>query len=183
MDQTCYEVIEVVDADDNVIGTEFRGEVHRKRLMHRAAHVFLFNKRGEIYVQLRSANKDNHPGKLDSSAAGHVEPGESYRQTAVRELDEEIGIRADVAEVLRFPATEITDNEHTAVFEAFSDSKPIPNSDEIEWARFMTKDELTSMMEESPESFVPGFILLWKEYLREKSENCGSKGLAGDRLR
>lgn len=169
MDRTYYEVIEVVDSDDNVIGTEFRGEVHKKRLMHRAAHVFLFNKRGKIYIQLRSANKDNHPGKLDSSAAGHVDPGESYHQAAARELAEEIGIRADVAEVLRLPASEITDNEHTVLFEAFTDSEPVPNGDEIEWARFMTKEEVTRLIEESPESFVPGFTLLWREYLRKKT--------------
>ncbi len=169
MDSTYYEVLEVVDSDDNVIGTEFRGEVHRKRLMHRAAHVFLFNKRGEIYIQLRSANKDNHPGKLDSSAAGHVDPGESYHQSATRELEEEIGIRANVAEVLRLLASETTDNEHTVLFEAVTDSDPIPNRDEIEWARFMTKEEVTSLIAESPESFVPGFILLWREYLRKRT--------------
>ncbi len=168
MDETHLEILEVVDSDDHVIGTEIRGEVHRKRLMHRAAHVFLFNTRGEIYVQLRSANKDNHPGKLDSSAAGHVDPGESYYQTAVRELEEEIGIRAEVKEVLSLPASDATDNEHTVLFEAVTDAKPVPNSDEIEWARFMTKEELTSLIDEEPQSFVPGFILLWKEYLRKK---------------
>ncbi len=168
MDETYLEILEVVDSDDNVIGTAIRGEVHRKRLMHRAAHVFLFNTRGQIYVQLRSASKDNHPGKLDSSAAGHVEPDESYYQTAVRELEEEIGIRAEVKEILRLPASDVTDYEHTVLFEVVTDAKPTPNNDEIQWAQFMTKEQLTSLMKGKPESFVPGFILLWNEYLRKK---------------
>ena len=79
--------------------------------------MFVFNPAGQVYIQRRSRSKDRHPGKLDSSAAGHVDPGETYEETAIRELQEELGIQAEVKEILRVPASEQTDNEHVVLFE------------------------------------------------------------------
>ncbi len=162
------EILEIVDADDNVVGRAARAEIHRKNLMHRAVHLFVFNGAGQIYVQRRSATKDRHPRKLDSSAAGHVDPGESYETTAIRELREELGIDADVTEVLRVPPCPMTDNEHVVLFTVMTESKPIPNADEVEWGEFMTPEGLSDLMEREPNDFVPAFVLLWKEFLDKK---------------
>ncbi|HMK35138.1 MAG TPA: NUDIX domain-containing protein, partial [Desulfomonilaceae bacterium] len=104
MHSTDDEILEVVDSGNNVIGTATRAEIHRKGLFHRAVHIFVFNERGDLYVQRRSASKDRHPLKLDSSAAGHVDPGETYHETALRELEEELSIRAPVQEILKISA-------------------------------------------------------------------------------
>jgi isopentenyl-diphosphate Delta-isomerase len=166
MHSTDNEILEIVDSEDNVIGTAARSDMHRLGLMHRAVHIFVFNEAGEIYVQRRSDSKDRHPGKLDSSAAGHVDPGESYRQTAVRELREEIGISGCMEEVFRVKASEITDHEHVVLFRIMTDRAPIPNLDELQWGGFIQPAELTQMMSEAPEEFVPAFIFLWNEFLR-----------------
>lgn len=171
------EALEVVDADDNVVGRETRAEIHRRGLLHRAVHLFVFNSAGAVYVQRRSSTKDRFPQFLDSSAAGHVDPGESYEHAAIRELREELGIEAEVREILRTPAAEITDNEHVVVYRVETDAGPVPDPDEVQWGGFMTPELLTSRMEESPGDFVPGFIYLWKEYLRvldnEQAAECG----------
>jgi len=133
MHSTDNEILEIVDSDDNVIGTANRAELHRLGLMHRAVHIFVFNEAGEIYVQRRSEAKDRHPGKFDSSAAGHVDPGESYHETAMRELREEIGISGSLEKVLRVQASEITDHEHVALFKIMTDQTPTPNWDELQW--------------------------------------------------
>ena len=166
MHSTDNELLEIVDSDDNAIGTATRAEIHKSGLMHRAVHIFVFNAAGEIYVQKRSESKDRHPGKLDSSAAGHVDPGESYYDTAVRELREEIGISASVEEVLRVQASEITDQEHVVLFTTLTDQEPIPNPDEVQWGKFIRPEELTRMMNENTNDFVPAFVFLWNEFLR-----------------
>ncbi|MBI5571010.1 MAG: NUDIX domain-containing protein [Desulfomonile tiedjei] len=166
---TDNEILEVVDEDDCVIGTATRAEIHRKGLLHRSVHLFIFNSSGRIYLQRRSALKDRHPLKLDSSAAGHVDPGESYATTAVRELEEELGISAVIHEVLRVKACPETDNEHVVLFEGVTDAEPTPDKDEIASGRFVTVEELTTMMDENPEDFVPAFVLLWREYMRSAS--------------
>lgn len=154
-----------MDAGDRVLGLATRAEIHRKGLMHRAVHIFVFNPAGEIYVQRRSALKDRHPLKLDSSAAGHVDPGESYQRAAVRELDEELSFREPLEEVLRIPACLDTDNEHVVLYRAFTRESPIPNAYEIHSGYFMGPESLTNLMEEDPGDFVPAFVLLWKQYL------------------
>jgi isopentenyl-diphosphate delta-isomerase type 1 len=164
MPSTDNEILEVVDADDNVIGRATRSEIHQRGLTHRAVHIFLFNSAGDIYVQRRSAIKDRFPRRLDSSAAGHVDPGESYEQSARRELEEELGIEADLEEVLRLRASEISDNEHVVLYRALSDLDPSLDPEEIQWGGFMARDTLTELMAERPDDFVPVFIHLWNEY-------------------
>jgi 16S rRNA (adenine1518-N6/adenine1519-N6)-dimethyltransferase len=102
--------------------------------------------------------------KLDSSAAGHVDPGETYEQTGVRELYEELGLRAPIEQVLRIPASEKTDFEHVALFKAATDEEPLPNREEILWGDFMPPDRLSELMGEDPDDFVPAFILLWQAF-------------------
>jgi isopentenyl-diphosphate Delta-isomerase len=169
MADTDQEILEVVDADDRVVGHAARSEIHRRGLLHRAVHVFVFDSQGNIYVQRRSASKDRHPLKLDSSAAGHVDPGESYRETAYRELEEELGIRSELEEVLRVPASAVTDNEHVVLFTAVTGAKPVPNFEEILDGRFLEAHLLTKIMAEDPEDFVPAFRMLWKEFLGRRT--------------
>jgi isopentenyldiphosphate isomerase len=167
MYSTDQEILEIVDSDDNVIGTAARAEIHRLGMLHRSVHIFLFNRSGEIYIQRRSADKDSHASKLDSSAAGHVDPGETYEQTAFRELEEELGIQEGLYEVLRVKACPETDNEHVVLYSATTDLTPKPNPDEVQWGGFVKPEALTSLMKSTPDDFVPAFMLLWDHYLRK----------------
>lgn len=90
--QSPDEIFDVVDERDTVIGREFRREIHRRGLRHRAVHVFWLRPDGDLCLQRRSYAKDNSPGLLSSSCAGHVDAGEDYLTAAVRELREELGV-------------------------------------------------------------------------------------------
>lgn len=163
------EVLDVVDMDDKVIGQATRREVHEKGLLHRAVHVFIFNSLGEIYIQRRSRLKDRYPLKLDSSAAGHVDSGETYEEAAGRELMEELGIMADLAIILKVQPCPETDDESVVLFEARSDQPPAPLPDEIYNGEFINPDKLSELMKSDPDDFVPAFILLWGLYLNRGS--------------
>jgi isopentenyldiphosphate isomerase len=90
--QSPDEVFDVVDEDDAIVGREFRREIHRRGLRHRAIHIFWLRGDGQLCLQRRSYAKDNCPGLLSSSCAGHVDSGEDYLGAAVRELHEELGV-------------------------------------------------------------------------------------------
>jgi isopentenyl-diphosphate Delta-isomerase len=175
MHATDAEILEIVDADDRVVGTSTRAEIHRRGLLHRAVHVFVFNTQGDVYVQRRSASKDRHPLKLDSSAAGHVDPGETYEQTAARELQEELGLHAPLERIVRIPASERTDSEHVMLFKAVTDEEPTPNAEEILSGGFVPPDRLSEMMQEDPHDFVHAFMLLWHVY-RGTDEGVSQRG-------
>ena len=70
------EIFDIVNERDEVIGRAPRAEVHARGLLHRAAHMLVFNSRGEVFLQKRSLRKDRQPGVWDSSASGHVDAGE-----------------------------------------------------------------------------------------------------------
>lgn len=56
--QSGYEVFDVVDEADEVTGQATRREVHERNLLHRAVHVFVVNRHGELLLQKRSRFKD-----------------------------------------------------------------------------------------------------------------------------
>ncbi len=87
------ETFDIVDSQDRVIGSALRGEIHRRGLLHRAIHIFWLRNDGSMCLQRRSFAKDNCPGLLSSSCAGHVDSGEDYLTAALREMHEELGIR------------------------------------------------------------------------------------------
>ena len=158
------EILDVIDENDVVVARAPRREIHHRGLPHRAVHIFLFNSSGQIYVQKRSAVKDSHPLKLDSSAAGHLDSGEDYAQAAVRELFEELSIKAELREEFRFGPDVSTDNERVALFTCLCDKTPTPNPDEIVFGEFWAPGDLTAAMSSNAVDFVPAFVTLWNMY-------------------
>lgn len=74
-----------------------RNEAHEKGILHRTAHIWVIQKKGDkiqLLLQKRSMQKDSFPGKLDTSAAGHIQAGDEPLPSAIRELHEELGIQA-----------------------------------------------------------------------------------------
>lgn len=95
------EIFEIFDEHDCLTGTARRSECHgNPALIHRTAHVVVYHPDGRILLQRRSMDKDIQPGKWDTAVGGHVMPGETYEQAAVREMTEELGLPADTP--LRF---------------------------------------------------------------------------------
>jgi 16S rRNA (adenine1518-N6/adenine1519-N6)-dimethyltransferase len=105
------ELLAVVNDQDHPVEPRDRATIHREGLMHRAVHVFILNRQGDLFLQKRSHRKDRFPNRWDSSAAGHVDAGESYDDCAHRELREELGIATELIERGRVPASIRTDQE------------------------------------------------------------------------
>jgi isopentenyldiphosphate isomerase len=112
--RTTDEQLDIIDSEDRVIGQAPRAEVHgNPALLHRVVHVLVFDRKGRIFLQKRSRNKDVQPGKWDSSVGGHVDAGESREYAVLRELAEELGIPGDgrAAPELKFLHSYIHGNE------------------------------------------------------------------------
>jgi len=164
-----HELFDVVDARDRVIGQATRGEVHARGLLHRAAHVFVFNSQGQLLLQQRSATKDSYPLCWTSSCSGHLDSGETYQAAAVRELREEIGLEAYVEFLVKFPAGSETSNEHTSLFRAICDKEPSPDPTEVADLQWGTVEEWQRELVNDPERFDPPFRVLLGWYVETAS--------------
>ena len=94
------ELLTQTDSANNVIGPLGRKIAHNSGgKYYRTIYVLVFNKQGEMLLQKRSPTKDLYPNCWDISVGGHVNFGDTYEDTAVRELKEELGIKANIEEL------------------------------------------------------------------------------------
>jgi isopentenyldiphosphate isomerase len=159
------EIFDVVNERDEVIGRETRREVHARGLMHRAVHVLVFNRAGQVFLQKRSLRKDRQPGLWDSSASGHLDSGEDYNACAVRELREEIGLRLAAApqRLFKLPASAQTDQEHVWVYRCEAEGPFELQAEEIERGDWFTPQEVDRWMAERPGEFAGAFAVIWRK--------------------
>ncbi|MCT4783622.1 MULTISPECIES: NUDIX hydrolase [Exiguobacterium] len=84
------EFLTVVDERRKKIGLKPRADVHRDGDWHETFHCWMIE--GEkLFLQLRSATKQDFPSLFDITAAGHLAAGETVRD-GVREIQEELGL-------------------------------------------------------------------------------------------
>jgi 16S rRNA (adenine1518-N6/adenine1519-N6)-dimethyltransferase len=152
----------VVDGNDAVLADAPRAEVHANNLRHRAVHVLVFNRAGEVFLQKRSRWKDRHPLVWDSSAAGHVNAGEDYDLAAERELEEELGTALPLQRVVKLPASERTGQEFIWLYRGEAEGPFRLNRAEIESGSFFPPALVSGWMAARPGDFAPGFIECWK---------------------
>ena len=97
------ELFDIYDENLKHIGVKPREAVHRDGDWHQVFHCWVVGRdqSGEPFVilQKRSANQDLWPNKLDISAAGHLQAGETVRE-GIRELEEELGLRVDYDDLI-----------------------------------------------------------------------------------
>jgi 16S rRNA (adenine1518-N6/adenine1519-N6)-dimethyltransferase len=156
------EIFDVVNDADEVTGQLSRHEVHRQKLRHRAVHIFVFNPAGELFLQKRSQWKDVYPSRWDSSAAGHVNAGQGYDETAPRELLEELGVSAACSLVGRIGARPETGWEFVQLYRAEHSGPFTLHPAEIESGTFFRIEQIDRWTAAHPEDFATGFLECWK---------------------
>ncbi len=156
------ETFDVVNERDEIIDSRPRSEVHRLQLRHRAAHVLVFNSRGDLLLQERSLGKDCSPGLWDSSAAGHIDRGESYDECAHRELREELGIDAPLERLFKLDACANTGWEFCWVYRCSAEGPFKFNREEIGRVEWFSPARLTRELAEQPQKFSTTMPLIWQ---------------------
>lgn len=84
--------IQIVDEHNRPVRAGTQQEAWQKGLHHQIVRMMIEDGTGNILLQKRALGKKLYPGRWDSSAAGHVDAGETYEQAASRELGEELGL-------------------------------------------------------------------------------------------
>ena len=164
----------LVDEHDQEIGSISKAEAHDGHgTLHRAFSIFLFNSKGEVLLQKRSAEKRLWGGYWSNTCCSHPRVGETLDVATQRRLQDELGITAELEHVYHFiyqADFDETGAEHELchVYVGRTDEDPQPNAAEIEDWRWIAPDDLTAEMKANRKAFTPWFKLEW-ERLKERN--------------
>ena len=157
------EIVAIVDEDNNVVGAAARREMRARRLPHRATYILVFNSAGEVYVQKRTRTKDVFPGYYDTAAGGVVLAGESYLEGALRELEEEMGIRSvPLQSLFEFCHSDANSRVWGAAFRCVYDGDVTLQEEEVESGAFMAIDGVFAAAATQP--FTPDGLYVLRRY-------------------
>ena len=163
------ENVVLVNAQDEVLGQMEKLQAHKNGLLHRAFSVFLFNKKGEMLLQRRSAQKYHSPNQWTNACCSHPRLTESYLEAAKRRLQEELGIETDLQEKFHFiykadVGEGLWEHELDYVFTGFFDGDFSLNQTEVSEIRYVTVSDLEKEILTNPENFTEWFKIIWSEY-------------------
>ena len=189
------EYLDIVDENGRPTGEIIsRDTAHRDGILHRTAHVWVVREtegKPQILLQKRSMEKESFPGLYDTSSAGHIPAGTEPLESALRELQEELGIRAgkddlSYAGIFRIQYEKVfhgklfRDNEVTWVYvyrKPVEISALVLQQSEVEEVRWFDINEVWEEIQHSRERFcVPrqGLNIL-REYLKnDAAKEVGS---------
>lgn len=167
----------LVDRNDNVIRKAKWEEVYNKKnkgLYTRVVHVWIF-KENKLLIQRRKNNLKIYPGFYESSASGHVDFGESYSIAALRELEEETGIKTRLYRIIKIKLKEC--KNICVLFMGFinkSEKKKIKiNKGEVQDVDFYSIREIRKMIKNK--KLTPVFKELFKIFFNKKQNNYLNK--------
>lgn len=132
--------------------------------MNKSALILLKNPEGHILLQLRAAGDDSYPLHWDFSAAGGIDEGEEPLAAAMRELQEEIGIQAELQFVAEDTYKEDAVFIYTGLIKSEEDFQL--DSTEVERVKFFPP-ELIQHMIGSCEKFHPEFLYIFNTYFNK----------------
>ena len=168
--QAGEELFEIVDEHDKAIGLAPRSLCHgHPELVHRVAHVLVFNRRGALLLQKRALSKDIQPGKWDTSVGGHLMPGEDYEQAARREYHEELGVAE--AHLEAWGPSRIrnaVESENVMTYVTCHDGPFCFDPGEIDEVRFWMAAEIDAAL--GAGTLTPNFEVQWRRWLAEDPE-------------
>ena len=94
------EFVDIVDESGIPTGKKCaKSKAHQKGYLHPTVHVWIFRTDRQLLIQQRAFNKDTFPGMWDVSVAGHISAGETPLVSALREIEEEIGLKVHEKEL------------------------------------------------------------------------------------
>lgn len=151
------EYLDIVDENGLPTGEIIdRETAHAKGILHRTSHVWIVrmrNEKLEILLQKRCDTKESFPGCYDISSAGHIPAGVDFKESAVRELEEELGVVVKEEDL-------ITCGDRVVLWDAEFFGKPFHDKQFSRvFALWCDKDESEFVLQEEEVSEVKWMVL------------------------
>jgi len=167
------EVFCVVNKDDFPMFTiRNKDELHKHNYLHRGVHVFIETFGGYFILQKKALHTENG-GLLSSAVSGHVRHCETYKEAAIRETKEELGLDVDpleLEEITYIKPCSATGNEFVTLYSYLLDPKKELikiNESELDEVIIMPLQDVIKDVVELPERYSPAFKFLFDIFITQ----------------
>lgn len=167
------EPLVLVDKDDQPVGFLDKAACHDGQgKLHRAFSLFVFNGRGQLLLQQRSAQKRLWPGWWSNSCCSHPRKGESLTQAVKRRASEELDCDTAMHFTHSFEyhapfGTLGSEHELCHVYVGVCDGAHKVNSNEVAALNWVDFKEVDRLLQDPEAPYTPWLRLEWAE-LRAK---------------
>lgn len=152
------EQVDIVNEQDEIVGTTSKRDAHEKGLLHRCVIAEVIDSHGN-WILVKQAADRQEPGKYVSPMGGHVSKGESNDHALARELEEELGYKPHEY-TSRFVGKCLyntyvrnrQENHYFVVYEIRTDVMPRLGIEAASWKKF-SPEELKKLLKTNPEQF------------------------------
>ncbi len=164
------ELFDEVDENDVPTGRKItKKQAHQEGCLHRCVAVFVFDEKGKLYVQEHKAT-----GLFDHSVGGHVSAGEEYLPAAIREAEEELGLKnqkltfidKSVRSIEFYPASHI--RHMFGIYSCYPQNWQFKSNDEVETIYPDSLESIIMQMNDQGEKFTSGFINTMAKYVEKR---------------
>jgi isopentenyl-diphosphate delta-isomerase len=179
-ESTESELLILVDTHDQETGSLGKVECHDgDGILHRAFSVFLFNDRGELLLQQRSADKRLWPMYWTNTCCSHPRQGESMQAATERRLQQELNTASTLEFIYKFEYQARfgdlgSENELCWVYLGRIEREATANDAEVVALRFADEKTLQAQIESNPDDFTPWFKMEWQRLNEEFSERLAN---------
>ncbi len=173
------ELIFVVDEENNPLEPMPRDEVHKNGIWHRTTDIWVLNSKGELLCEKRSMAKDVSPGEWESIFGGHTLAGEDDLESAIKEIEEELGLKVKGEELKFFKTVKASDREKNFQHNRFKsvyllnfdgNSSEIDfEEEEIDEVKWVGKKEVRRILEHLEKNWViPAYGLEFLDWMENQ---------------
>jgi isopentenyl-diphosphate Delta-isomerase len=171
-----------VDSNDRELGFISKAAAHDgEGTLHRAFSIFLFNDKGEVLLQQRSAEKRLWPMYWSNTCCSHPRAGEDMETATVRRLEQELGMQSDLTYVFKFQyqakfGPQGSEHELCSVYIGKAVDDPQIHPLEIAAVKWVPADEITRELEADTEGkrYTPWFKMEWKRLNAEFADKLAA---------
>ncbi|HVK97685.1 MAG TPA: isopentenyl-diphosphate Delta-isomerase [Flavisolibacter sp.] len=158
----------LVNERDEEIGVMGKLEVHQKGLRHRAFSIFIFDEKGRMLLQQRSAKKYHGALLWTNSCCSHPRPSEKIEHAAIRRLEEEMGFTTPLEKIFVFEyhspvENNLIENEIDHVFIGQYSGEISINKNEVAAYTFKSMAELKEQIIQKPQIFTTWFKIAFEQ--------------------
>lgn len=155
----------LVNEEDEVIGTMEKLRAHQEGVLHRAFSVFIFNSEGKMLIHRRALDKYHSGGLWTNTCCSHPAPGEDTLTSALRRLQEEMGLACSIKKLFDFTYRAevghgLTEYEFDHVFAGVCNDAPKPDPTEVcDW-KWVHLEAVKAEIQLHPEHFTAWFRIV-----------------------